>query len=281
MTDLDPPLPDLADLAAVRAALDEVDDALHAALRRRAAIVAALAASRAKPGPPLRAGREAAILRRLVARHAGPLPTPHLVRFWREIMVSSVAMQSDATGFIVAVRGDEAADIARWHFGPLARYEAFPHAGRAIEALDERDVDAIAFLSPADEAPEEAGSQPWWTLVRAGEMFVVARLPILANPAGPDVHVVAAVPPDPSGQDHSLVRIEAPGTPSRASVSAAFTAAGLPPLELHVHREDGRTLALALVAGFVEATDPRLARLPFPGAVLLGAFADPIDPPRP
>jgi hypothetical protein len=40
-------------------------------------------------------------------------------------------------------------------------------------------------------------------------------------------------------------------------------------------------LALAEVDGFLRPEEPRLARLPYPRAVLLGAFAIPIHPPRP
>ncbi|HYZ32124.1 MAG TPA: chorismate mutase, partial [Crenalkalicoccus sp.] len=68
------PEPDAAALAALRAEIDTLDDALHDLLMRRAGVVARLAASRAKgDAPALRPGREAAVLRRLLARHAGPL----------------------------------------------------------------------------------------------------------------------------------------------------------------------------------------------------------------
>ena len=47
---------------------------------------------------PFRPGREAQILRRLVARHRGRFPRPALVRIWREILSGTVAMQADLVG---------------------------------------------------------------------------------------------------------------------------------------------------------------------------------------
>ena len=67
MPDTVPPMPapqPEAELAALRAELDGIDDGLHDLLMRRAAVVERVGALRGKV--PLRAGREAAILRRLV-----------------------------------------------------------------------------------------------------------------------------------------------------------------------------------------------------------------------
>ena len=44
-----------------------------------------------------RPGREAAILRRLLARHTGKLPPQTLVRMWREMLAGTTAMQTPVT----------------------------------------------------------------------------------------------------------------------------------------------------------------------------------------
>jgi chorismate mutase len=274
MTDLDAPLPDLTDLAAVRAALDEVDDALHALMKRRAAIVAALAASRAKSGPPLRAGREAAILRRLLANHSGPLPAAFLVRIWREIISSSLAQQG---GFTLSVQGAAAEAAARLQFGPLTPLRRHETAAGALADVTAAEADAAILPAAGSEAP---GGAAWWTLLDPPRLFVVARLPILAETAMPQADVVTTVAPDPSGADRSLIRAEVPPGLSRAAIAAGFASAGLPAAELQVRREAGRAFALAEVPGFLRPEEPRLARLPYPRAVLLGAFAEPLEPPR-
>ena len=61
-------------LAALRAELDGIDDAMHDLLMRRAACVEEVARSGKRSA--LRPGREASIIRRLLARHQGALP-PH------------------------------------------------------------------------------------------------------------------------------------------------------------------------------------------------------------
>ena len=67
-------------LGDVRAELDRIDDALHDLLMERAAVVGRLAEGRLKGPAVLRPGREAAILRRLLARHRGALPPAAVVR---------------------------------------------------------------------------------------------------------------------------------------------------------------------------------------------------------
>lgn len=275
MTDPDAPLPDLTDLAAVRAALDAVDDALHALVKRRAAIVAALSASRAKSGPPLRAGREAVILRRLLASHSGPLPPAFLVRIWREIISSSLAQQG---GFTLSVHGGAAEAAARLQFGPLTPVRRHESAARALAEVTAGDAAAAILPAAGSEAPDDGA---WWTVLDPPRLFVVARLPILAEPGVPQADVVTTVAPDPSGADRSLVRAEVPAGASRAAIAAGFASAGLPATELHVRREAGRAFALAEVPGFLRPEEARLARLPYPRAVLLGAFAEPLEPPRP
>jgi len=103
-------------LEALRAEINSLDDALHDLLMRRSEVVQRLSASQTKaPGTVLRPGREAAILRRLLARHAGPLPRPALVRLWRELFASSVAQQGNVS---VALPTDPAwARLAAEHFG--------------------------------------------------------------------------------------------------------------------------------------------------------------------
>jgi chorismate mutase/prephenate dehydratase len=59
-------------LPALRQALDALDDRILGLLMERAAVVERVAAI--KTGGPLRPGREAAILRRLLSQHRGALP---------------------------------------------------------------------------------------------------------------------------------------------------------------------------------------------------------------
>jgi chorismate mutase len=272
MSDPSPVSPDA--LAALRGEIDTLDDQMHALLMRRAEVVARLAASGIKRGAasPLRPGREALILRRLLARHAGTLPRAAVVRLWREIFATSSAMQG---GFTVAVHADrpEQVQVAREHFGIGTPLRSLPTAARALAAVANGEAQ-VAVLPLPEEG--EAADRLWWASLEAPRLQVVARLPFYA--AGEPVTEALAVTPgaaDPSGADRTLIRIEAEENRSRSQIAAALTAAGLPPGLLQLHRGPGRLLALAEVAGFVQQGDPRLADLGVHQAIPLGSYAVP------
>ena len=268
-------------LAALRAEIDAVDDALHDLLMRRADVVARLAASRVKGDGaiPLRPGREASILRRLLARHSGPLPAAALVRLWREILSASSAMQG---GFSVALpAGDEELHrAARSRFGAVAALD--PRAGpeAALSALAGGGAQAAVLPVPAAE-----GAGAWWTGLDAPRLQVVARLPFYAVAPVPQAMVVTRDGPDPSGDDRSLLRLALASDEASLpdAILGALREVGLldraPPL---LSRQHGSVLALAEVDGAVSADDPRLsalqARLPANRVQPLGFYATPIRP---
>jgi hypothetical protein len=114
---------------------------------------------------------------------------------------------------------------------------------------------------------------------------VVARLPFWAprSEGAPRVHalVVAAVPPDPSGEDRSLIALELPPEQSRARLAAALGAAGFSLGGILLRRDRRVPVAQALVTveGFVTDSDPRLAALAdsLRPPVVLGAYAVPVE----
>jgi chorismate mutase len=216
-----PPLaaPDL-DLAALRAEIDALDDALHDLLMRRAEVVARLAASRAKgKGPALRPGREAAILRRLLARHAGPYPRAALVRIWRELLNGTTAIQDPLSA---AAWLDEAGvEVLRAHLGLGAPVLRCADAEAALAAQAAGQAGLVA-LPPGGR---------WWRALDPARLAVTARLPLLGP--GATVLLLSPIPPDPSGADRHLVR--------RAE-------AALPPEAVVLDRQEG--LALAELPGF-------------------------------
>ncbi|MFZ6762960.1 chorismate mutase [Pseudoroseomonas sp. WGS1072] len=268
-----------AALATLRAQIDTLDDALHDLLMRRADLVAEMAGGRAKGGGAIfRPGREASILRRLLARNRGALRRTVVLRVWREIIAASLAQQGP---FSVAVApgetlaGEELADLARGHFGGLTPLHPHPTPCRALAALERGEASLAVLPAPREEEPAAAA---WWTRMQAPRLQVVAALPFLAAGAAPGACVVAALPPEPTGRDHSLLRLApVPGQPRShavAALRAALEAAGLPPLAL-LWREQPEPAMLAVVEGFLEAGDPRLAALPFPHLQILGAYAEP------
>jgi chorismate mutase len=273
----DPPSPDHwpGGLPALRAELDRIDDAMHDLLIQRAKVVEHVART-GKPAA-LRPGREASIIRRLLARHTGSLPPQTLFRIWRELLAGTTAMQAQ---FVVAVCDMEAGagltQLAREHFGTLTPLRSFGSPGQALNELSTRaaSVAVLPFPSEADG---------WWTTLsqREPRIHVIARLPFWSvraegAPSMPAL-VVAPFAPDASGQDRSLLALELDPDVSRTRLSNELAAAGLPPDRMVLRREPNAPVAQVLVEvdGFVADDDPRLGAVPR-RPVVLGSYAVPV-----
>jgi len=253
-----------SDLAAIRAEIDRLDDQLHDLLMERAHVVAGLAGARAKTGPAFRPGRETQVLRRLLARHSGSLPRAALIGIWREIISASLAQQGSFAVAVLAPAMDApTALLARAHFGSLTPMRIHGSAPATFAALSEASVAVLPL-------PEDAEPQPWWPMLEAPRLQILARLPVLDQP-GPAALVVGPGPAEPSGDDVSLFRFEPPEGQSRAGLMSQLAAAGLPPRRLIT----APYAALVEVEGFLDPADPRLAALPFHGLRPLGAYALP------
>jgi len=270
------------ELAALRAELDHLDDVLHDTLMQRAAVIERVA----KTGKPsaYRPGREAAIIRRLLARHTGSLPPHVVVRIWREMLAGTTAMQG---GFAVAVcQADAAAGFiqaAREHFGALTPVHVHRSSAQAIAEVSAGTASVAVLPMPSETEPPRAA---WWTALLhrdSPRIHVVARLPFWARrPEGaPGVQalVIAAAAPDASGRDCSLLGLELDLDVSRARLTGAVTASGFAPGTVILRRDAGAQVAHALVEveSYVAEDDPRLVGIAtvLRPPVVLGAYAVP------
>ena len=234
------------DLGALRARLDEIDDKIHDLLMDRARVVENVA--RSGKAAAFRPGREASILRRLLARHTGKLPARTLVRMWREMLAGTTAMQTPVT---IAVAGP-VASLAREHFGFLTPVTEHPSVDAALAAVraGTATVAVMPFPSDAAEWPALTSAEP--------RLYIVARLPYWADrpldvPAG-DALVVGTTPPDASGDDRCFIVAD----------RALLADAGLTPRATHG--------AVVEVDTMVAEDDPRLPA----GAIVLGGYAIPV-----
>jgi len=269
-------------LAGLRDELDRIDDAIHDLLLRRAGVVELVTSQGGKGRVPIRPGREADIVRRLLARHTGKLPKRLIVRWWRELFAATTSMQSS---YVVAVCETEAGSpfvqAAREHFGALTPLRVHRSPAQAIG-----EVSAGTAISAVLPLPAEGETGAWWTALMHRDdprIHVIARLPFWApRPEGApktQALVVAAVAPDASAQDRTLIGLELHAEVSRARLSAALTAAGLAPLSTILRRDPAMTVALVEVDGLVGDEDPRLAALDgvVRRPVVLGAYAVPVE----
>ncbi len=276
------------DLAALRGELDQLDDALHDLLQRRALVVEQVGKLGVKGRVALRPGREAAIIRRLLGRHSGQFPRASLVRTWRELIGGMTALQGPYS--LAVCDADPAAAYtaaAREHFGALMPLRSYRTPAQAIGEISNGSATAAVLPLPTEW---ESAAAAWWTALLHKDdprIFVTASLPFWApRPEGaPKVQalVVSAAPPDASGADRSLLGLEVALEQSRARLSQGLATAGFDAGAIVLRRDPGDASARVLidVAGFVTEADPRLAALPFTlrPPVVLGAYAIPLEGP--
>ncbi|MBM3536502.1 MAG: chorismate mutase [Alphaproteobacteria bacterium] len=287
-------------LAVLRLEIDAIDNAMHDLLMSRAEIVDRVAAAKGRGGsrngaPLFRAGREASILRRLIARNRGPLPVEALVGVWREIISSLTRLQGK---FVITVFASDAIsrylDLARGHFGSRGPLQKAATIASALTALEKGRAQLAVLPVPGDEPDAQVG---WWRGLGGGHglrrpasgLHILARLPFLAGSRREvDAVVVGRQTFDPSADDRGYIAIETEKKISRSRMRAAMKAAGLSPLGFPTQAAEkparGRVLQYQLVetSDWSAAGDPRLSRL---SAVLdgagvrsLGGYARPLSP---
>jgi chorismate mutase len=279
-------------LEGLREEVDRIDDALHDLLMRRAEVSRAIARVKQPvsgpngPIPALRPAREAAILRRLLARHKGDLPARVLVRIWREIIAASLRVQNKFHLHVYAADNQTGfADLAHDHFGSFTPIRTHTRPSLVVHACAEEPYSLG--IVPLPEI-EEAGPAWWAQLAPAGEKGprVVAKLPFVRD--GEDVlsaYAIGTVEQEPSGDDTTLLLLEiAPGI-SRASLQNLLKGAGLGGKLVAAGRLLEKKVPdeiLLEAKGFVGKDDPRLNALAeaageaITRVVPIGGYANPV-----
>ncbi len=251
-------------LARLRRQIDDIDDKIHDLLMQRSTVGRKIGAQKERGSGHMRPGREATVLRRLVARHRGDLPRALIVRIWREIFAASIAQQGPLAVAVYAPEGTFGyRNLARDHFGWRTPMTAFRSAAQVLEAVS--DGKASVGVLPVPHGDETA---PWWrNLARDGGEVprIIARLPFAVVEAssgdGPEALAIGLAAPESSDHDRGYLTIETGEVMSRSQLKEILTAAGLDVLDVHVCDDGGRSLHLIEVEGFVAADDPCLAKL--------------------
>jgi chorismate mutase len=281
---------DKASLDQLRREIDRIDDGLHDLLMQRASLVAHIAEGKPTGRITLRPGREAQVLRRLIARHSGDFPKAAVVRIWREIMGGLVALQGPfSVAVFVGERNASGIELARNHFGATVPLVVCRSIGQMVKTVaNGQAAVGVTPLAPANGAGDEA--EPWWTSLAAGSdetPRVVARLPFAATepvkgaPEPAEGLVIACRDHDESGDDRTLAVLETLPDVSRDRLRAVLTAGKLEPTGLlATHRRGEARLHLVELVGHVTAGDPRLAAVlapkdPISHASVIGGYAAP------
>lgn len=279
------PEPSLDDL---RQEIDDIDDSLHALLMRRAEVQARIGRAKDSNSARIRPGREARILRRLLAKHEGPFPKPVVVQIWREIFAAGLSLQGP---FSVALPADGRAEtgllgIARDHFGALTKMQTVAGAREVLRAVGDRRVSVGVLPMPDDDEPA-----PWWLdMARSGTggPNIVARLPFAQTREAqqhPEALAVMPGAPEDTGDDRGYMALEVSEDTSQSALSQILVDADFDVADGKIHRGgSAATYHLVECRGVVRAGDPRLDALTRRGggavrqAWPLGGYAVPLGP---
>jgi chorismate mutase len=263
---MDDPRPSLS---AVRARIDQVDDALLKLVEERAELAAAVAAAKAAQGDAgkfgLRPAREAQVLRRLLAEPHKTASKALLVRIWRELMGDSLALQGPfrLTCWAEPQELARTVEIARFRFGAAPPLVTARSAEDAIASARTLGGVAVLSLSSAD---------PWWgRLLAEPRARVFSALPCLKTWGPMSALAVAEAPIEPSGSDDTYWVTDAAGSADK--VVQALARDGVAACQVKA----AGGLKLFKLAGFYQPGDARLARAPGSLSGVIGAAPTPLD----
>lgn len=285
-------MPNDASIEQLRRDIDRIDDQIHDLLMQRTEIVERIGTLKRQndaPGVALRPGREAQILRRLVARHSGQFPVEVLVRIWRELLSAQVSVQGDFSVAVFVPDGTaEYRDMARDQFGSSTPLRICQAVSQVVHEVWSGNVSIGVLPFPVGERAD-----PWWrTLAVSGgpSPKIIARLPFVftrrGNISERSALAIAMIEPESTGDDVSLVAIERLSDVSRDRLRAEMKARKLTAEWLavwHDPESPGYGLHLVSIDGFLAAADARLSEFRLRAGetvgrtVVLGSYARPID----
>jgi chorismate mutase len=257
-----PPLEDL------RAEVDRIDQAMLELLVERSDVVrqiGAVKADRANQRLAVRPAREAVILRRLAELADGRFPRAVLVRMWRELLAATTRIQTPLSVAVFTPRqqGFRTWDLARGHFGSVTPMVRVDSASQALRSVSDGSATVAVVPLPTDE-------DPWW-LALVSDHFdrirVFGRLPFVAggNGEGEEASALALgrLEPEPSGDDLTLLAIEAESGVSRGRLRDLLQGAGLEPVWLAAWRcpDPPQAVHLVEIGSFVRQGDERVAEV--------------------
>jgi chorismate mutase len=272
------------DLADLRAEIDRIDSAIAALLAERQAVSARIGAAKGAGSPIIRPGREARVLRRLIAEVADKVEPVAVLRLWREIFAASTRAQAPLAVAVCAPTGERPLwELARNHFGGATPFLRVERPAQGLRAVLDDSAQAAVLPPPDDDVL-------WWVglIESRPRLQVVAKLPFGVVPSSREVeeargYVVGQLRPEPSDDDISLLALNAPVGLSRGRLRELLAEAGFAASWLGVTRPPASHEAWHLIEvdGFVADDDARLADLPrdYPReverCVRIGAYARP------
>ena len=263
-------MPTEPSLEKLRLSIDGIDDEIHNLLLRRTDVVKQIGALKRSHNTgrlPLRPSREATIIRRLVTRHRGPFPINTLFHIWRELLSGQSIVQSQ---FSVALCQDSTdspcRNIVRDHFGGSIKLLPLTSPHQVVKAVSE-DTAPVGVLP----VPSETIEDPWWAILARPSntlVHVIARVPFLKQKTDKSAHddalMIGKVPPEPSGDDISVLAVKLRKNVDRTQIPRSVymkdAKAKILATSLNPNQEDPE-MHLVSIDGFVRQDEPVLRDL--------------------
>ena len=261
--DTKPATPSLTD---VRARIDAIDAEVLRLVDERCALARAVAAAKAAAGEGGKFGlkpvRESQLLRKLLATPRQAASAGFIVRLWREMIGESLTLQGP---FNISVWGGRdpvrTTELARDRFGgsPQLRQAAKPEDALAV-------AKTLGGVAVCALTPDNA----WWgRLLAEPKLKVFAALPCMS--AWGPLTALGEIDVEPTGDDRTYWVTDASQAP--AAIVEALSRDGVAATPLL----QAGGLKLFVLAGFYQASDPRLARAPGKLSGVIGAAPAPLD----
>src|SRR5262249_34697213 len=188
-------------LADIRREIDRIDDDILQLIAARLDIVDRVRANKLRTSgataSPIRPGREALILRRLIDRDQ--VPADLCFRIWRALISAATLKQAPVRihGSAAFFASATAQTLLREYFGPSA-FTDHPGEAVAFDALAQNpgDLAAVAIDGPWTKA---------WLEGHAGPTQVIGVLPFLTTAPIPRLLIFGHAEPEQTGPDETLV----------------------------------------------------------------------------
>lgn len=282
-------------LSELRQQMDALDDQLHELLMERFALVGDIAAAKAGEPVPraiaMRPGREAQVLRRVLAQHRGALPAGVILKIWRELVSAATWLQGHYSVHVFSgAQADLFWDLARFYFGALTPMTKCNSADDVVRAVTQ-DPKVVGMLPVFDSSAGPSVVNPSSFTGQNGQrVHIIARLPFVRGsdhlPEYPAAFVISSGEPEASGDDTSILMIRVEPSVSASELTGALETLKFSGIELMVGPDGSEKTCIVAVNGMIGAKDLQLAMSHaarpawMKDAVVLGAYANPIELPE-
>lgn len=223
-------------IESLRTQIDALDEKLIAIIGERTGLVKKVGALKAGDAPgkcPLRPGREAQQLRRIMERFKdGDFPAPAAAAIWRMLIMGSLSVEGEIR--ISAYAPEQARELfwlSREYFGPFTPMIRQANPKRVIgDVLDGKaQIGVLPMLHGGGEP-----SLRWWPDIAgpaADRPKIFAALPFLKSERPsrevPLALAVGRVEPEETGNDISYLALRVDEAASQHRLQTAFAQAGL------------------------------------------------------